>query len=278
MTRPLTRFTHTVVAAGLALALAACGDDGTAGPAGTSPRVTDPAATGTPATGPATTTEPQVTTAASDPSAFCRAELEVETAIMNEADPSAAISAAVAAAPPDVAPALDTVLAEFQANGGESEAFDEAYGEMVDWMKGNCGYGTIEATATEYAFAGIPEEVPAGPTIVSLTNVGKEFHELLLLRKNDGVTESFDELMAIEDEQETFAKTTVVGVAFAPNGAVGHAVSALSPGDYLAICFLPTGATPEVMAQMSGPDSSLPPGAGPPHFTHGMHFEFTVTD
>jgi hypothetical protein len=30
------------------------------------------------------------------------------------------------------------------------------------------------------------------------------------------------------------------------------------------------------MAQMEGPDSSLPEGAGPPHFTAGMVKEFEV--
>jgi hypothetical protein len=50
----------------------------------------------------------------------------------------------------------------------------------------------------------------------------------------------------------------------------------LEPGRYAAVCFLPQGATPELMAQMEGPDSSLPDGAGPPHFTHGMAQEFEV--
>ena len=49
-----------------------------------------------------------------------------------------------------------------------------------------------------------------------------------------------------------------------------------TPGRYFAVCFLPQGATPELMAQMEGPESSLPPGAGPPHFMAGMVQEFTV--
>lgn len=275
--RPLTALAHATLAASLAFAVTACGDDdddaadSTVAPAATEASAATEAPTATEA--PAATDAPAAT--GSDAAAFCAAEMQIEAAISSEGDPSQAIGAAVAAAPADVKPALETVLAEFEANGGESDAFGVAYGEMMTWMKDNCGYGSIEVTAQEYAFAGIPDEVPAGPTIITMTNLGAEFHEVLLLRKNDGVTESFEDIIALPQE-EAMTKSTVTGVAFGPPGDEAYTATDLVPGEYLAICFLPTGATPELMEQLEGPEGPLPPEAGPPHFTQGMMFEFTV--
>ena len=65
-------------------------------------------------------------------------------------------------------------------------------------------------------------------------------------------------------------------MTFGPPGEASYGVAELAPGRYIAVCYLPQGATPEVMAQMDGPDSSLPEGAGPPHFMAGMVQEFNV--
>ena len=58
----------------------------------------------------------------------------------------------------------------------------------------------IAVTAQDYHFEGLPSSVPAG-TSLTLTNAGHEVHELLVVRKNDGVTESFDELLALPQEE-----------------------------------------------------------------------------
>ena len=142
-------------------------------------------------------------------------------------------------------------------------------------MKDNCGFAELALTASEYAFGGLPDEVAAGPTVVTLENIGEEFHEIILVRVNDDVTESAEELLALPEE-EVFTKIEMKGVAFAPIGATANTVVDLDAGRYIALCFLPQGATAELMAQMDGPDSSLPEGAGPPHFTAGMVHEFTV--
>ena len=66
--------------------------------------------------------------------------------------------------------------------------------------------------------------------------------------------------------------------AFAFPGTVGQTVTDFTPGRYVALCFLPQGATPEIISQMGGPEDTAPAGAelGPPHFTAGMIHEFTV--
>ena len=145
-------------------------------------------------------------------------------------------------------------------------------------MEANCGYVTLNLTATEYAFGGLPTEVPAGGVIVNLANIGEQVHEFALLRVNDDVEITLEELLALPEE-ESDQYVTFVNAAFAFPEAVGHTVVNLTPGRYVAICFLPVGATPEVMSQMSGPDSSTPPGVelGPPHFMEGMVQEFTVS-
>lgn len=276
-TRPLTALALT---AGLALAATACGGDDDDTTAATEAPAATAAASPTTAPDAPTTVAPGTeapTTAATagDTAEFCAAELEIEAAVNSEGDPSAAIAAASAAAPADVKAAFDELVAAF-AEGPESEAFSTAYDGVINWMSDNCGYTVIDATATEYAYAGVPEEVPAGPAIINMTNLGAEFHEFILFRKADGVTDAPVDIVSLPEE-EMAAKATFTAAAFGPPEAVAHGVANLTPGDYFAICFLPEHATPEIMAQMEGPESPLPEGAGPPHFTHGMFVEFTVT-
>ena len=108
-----------------------------------------------------------------------------------------------------------------------------------------------------------------------MDNQGAEFHEVLLFKVNDGVTDTAIDLLSLPEE-EMGSKMSFAGVTMGPPGEPSKSVANLTPGRYIAVCFLPQGATPEVMAQMDGPDSSLPEGAGPPHFMAGMVQEFNV--
>ena len=218
--------------------------------------------------------------ASPEAAAFCEAEIGVENA-SNSEDPAAiepAIAAAMEVAPEDAAPLLDAVVTALQETGPEGPEFAAAYDALIAWMEGNCGFVTLNLTASEYAFGGMPTELPAGGTIVNLANIGEEVHEIVIVRINDDVTLTIDELLALPEE-ETETMTTFVNIAFAFPDTVGHTVVNLEPGRYVAVCFLPEGATPEVISQMSGPDSSTPPGVtlGPPHAFHGMVQEFTVS-
>jgi len=218
--------------------------------------------------------------ASPEAAAFCEAEIAVEAAAMSE-DPAAiepAIGAAMEAAPADAAPLLEAVVTALQTSGPEGPEFGAAYEALIAWMEANCGFVTLNLTASEYAFGGLPTELPAGGTIINLANIGEEVHEVAVMRINDDTELTLEELLALpEEEGEQYV--TFLNVAFAFPDEVGHTVVNLEPGRYVAICFLPEGATPEVMSQMSGPDSSTPPGVvlGPPHFTHGMVQEFTVS-
>jgi len=124
-------------------------------------------------------------------------------------------------------------------------------------------------------------------------NTGAEAHELIVARKNDGVTETWDELIAMPEE-EAFAKVTTLGPLFANPGetaAFGIGPTGPAPmtaltleqeGEYIALCFIPQGTTelPDFSAEaaQASPDASTSQAPqGPPHFVLGMRQEFTVT-
>ncbi|MET0325081.1 MAG: hypothetical protein ABW219_07665 [Ilumatobacteraceae bacterium] len=206
---------------------------------------------------------------------FCQAELAAEAAASQDpATAGPAFEALVAAAPADLKATVEAVIANAEDGPGSPE-FDAAYGEMIGFVKENCGFADVTLTTSEYAFGGLPTELAAGPTVFTVQNIGEEFHEMLVFHVNDGVTETVEELVALPEE-ELGTKATFAAAAFGPPGGTTFTAADLEPGRYFAICFLPQGATPELMAQMSGPDSSLPPGAGAPHFMEGMVQEFTV--
>ena len=209
--------------------------------------------------------------------AFCTALVATENAVDSE-DPEVigpAVEAVNAAAPDDDALAIvEAVAATFEAGGPE---FEEAYAELLDYERANCGFAELNLTASEYVFNGFPAELPAGPIIVSLENIGTEVHELTFIRFNDGVTLTADELFALPAEQQQ-AVATFAGIAYVHPGDTFGQLYDLAPGRYLAVCTLPENADPEIMSQMEVPGATEPEDAdfGRPHYTLGMIHEFTA--
>lgn len=215
----------------------------------------------------AATSEP-----AGSSSDYCGAHVDLEMAFTSgdDAATEAALAAATAVVPDELAGSLEALVASVEDYPFSGE-FDAAYGQIVEWLQDNCDLASVEVLATDYAFSGLPSELPAGPTMIELANDGAELHELLVMRKNDGVTESFEAIIELPQE-EAMELVTIVGSVVALPGGAGVMTTDLTSGDYLAICFLPTGLTPEV-AEI--PEGSAPP-LGPPHFVHGMMQELTV--
>jgi hypothetical protein len=283
---------HRLVVAGAAAALclgvAACGDDddNTAEPAATTtanqapPTTAAPDTTAPPVTtaaAPETTMAPP-TTGASDPAAFCDAEIALESAVATE-DPDAigpAFETLSASAPADVKDSVDTAIAEaqkFMASGDDpSPEFNAAYAEVIGFVKANCGFTDLSVKASNYQFNGLPREVAAGPAVITFENTANEFHEMVLFRFNDDVTENLGELLALP-EKEAMRKVTSAGAVFVAPGETGYTALDLAPGRYGAVCFMPKGATPEAMAEM---ESSGKEPTGKPHFMLGMAQEFEV--
>jgi hypothetical protein len=202
---------------------------------------------------------------AADVSAFCEAELAVEAAMtsQDEAAIGPAVEALTAATPEDIAPTVQEVLANAQ--NPESPEFAEAYAALVDYLKANCGFAELNVTLSEYAFGGIPEEVPAGPTILTAEAIGEEVHMIAIVRINDDVTLSLDELLALPEEESDAMVTEVGGVFGVFPGTSQSTVLDLTPGRYVAICFFPEGATPEMFEQMmaaeEAAEGSIPTGS-----------------
>lgn len=128
-----------------------------------------------------------------------------------------------------------------------------------------CADESLTVVAKDYEFEGMPTEVDAGEYGLMLDNQGTEWHEIIVMRKNDGVTASAQELLAMPEE-EAMTMASQVGAAFAAPGKTSGTVVDLTPGDYVAVCFIPVGTT--------GLDVE---GEGPPHFMEGMVAEFTVS-
>jgi hypothetical protein len=147
----------------------------------------------------------------------------------------------------------------------EGEEFNAASQRVHEFDLESCGWEQQQVTAVDYEFQGIDDTVPAGPVSFDLTNESDaEAHELVLFRKNDDTTETFEELLQLPQE-EAETKVTFIASTFAPPGEEAYVVADLEPGDYGAVCFIPIGATEENRE-----------GSGPPHFTQGMFSEFTV--
>jgi hypothetical protein len=262
----MTRVTAAAAAALLALGVAACGDDDT-------DATTDTTEASTDTTGAA---------AGGDTGAFCDALVDFNTAVI-ETDLDGAPEDEVKAAGEDLAPLFDTIaenapesLADPAAElneavqallDGDAEGFNEdstfdTYNELVSGAVGECGFANVEVTGVDYAFEGVPASLPAGTTSFSFTNASEaEEHEMILARRAPGVDLTFDEILALpEEESEPLVKA--VAFSFAPPGGESGALAELEPGEYVMVCFVSVGGAED----------------GPPHFTQGMKYEFTVED
>jgi hypothetical protein len=209
---------------------------------------------------------------------FCDAELAVERATSGD-DPEAigtAFAALVEAAPEDdkaiVEHTIELAQEFMEADMPPSDEFNASYGDVVELVSDNCGFGSMEATAAEYKFTGLPDSTDSGPTVVTFHNDGNEFHEMAIMRRNPGTDQTVEELLALpQDEAE--ALVTQVGGAFAAPGTTGYTVVDLEPGDYIIACFVPTGMTmaayDEMMSGGGEPD-------GAPHAMNGMHVDLEV--
>jgi hypothetical protein len=219
--------------------------------------------------------------AAGDAAAFCDGLIEFNSAVNDvdlgddsSADEVKAVGDQLAElwgpiaenAPDDLAAQTEElagVLEQLQAGDGEAFNSDETfatYSEVVDGATDSCGYESVGVTAVDYGFEGVPATIPAGNVAFDFTNSSEsEEHEMIVFSKADGVDLTFDEILALpEDEAET--KIQFTAAAFAPPGESGASLATLEPGDYVMVCFIPVGGAEE----------------GPPHFTQGMKQEFTV--
>jgi hypothetical protein len=148
----------------------------------------------------------------------------------------------------------------------ENEAYAAADAPLDAYGLQNCAYKSISTSAIDYEFDNLVSTAQAGKTTITLKNEGKEFHEIVLLRINDGVTDSVDAIMALPEEQ-LFSRVTPAFVTVVPPGMSGTGFTDLKAGKYIVLCFIPKGAEP----------GKEPAHDAKPHFLEGMLEELTVT-
>mgnify|MGYP001821566162 FL=1 len=176
-------------------------------------------------------------------------------------------------------------------------AQDDASGDSAMDMEGLA----VDVGGVEYAFTRLPTSVPAGTTL-TFTNEGVEIHEMIVNRLADGVTESFDELLAltasgVDLEAEGYIDTDFGNpmLLAMPDQTAEGSITLEQEGRYAVLCFIPTGMEPAALEEFGvdittlGPDtdlSTLSPeaqayieevSANPPHMAQGMIQEFVVT-
>lgn len=163
----------------------------------------------------------------------------------------------------DTATELAQIVDDLKAGDAESFSSDasfELYTSFVSSAGEVCPFEEVAVTGVDYAFEGVPATISSGSKTFVFTNDSEaEQHEMIIIRRNDGVDLTFEEIANLPEE-ETEDMVQFIGAAFAPPGGESSTLGMLSPGDYAMFCFIPVG---------GGED-------GPPHFTQGMLQEFTV--
>lgn len=158
-------------------------------------------------------------------------------------------------------------LQKFRETGDESVFEDEEVNEAADvidkYFFDNCDDPTAEIAAVEYEFQGAPASAEPGILRISFSNDGEEHHELVIFTKKPGTTESFDELLALPEE-EAEQKADFVNATDGEPGESSYLTVNLKAGEYLFACFVSQGTVGETE------------GEGPPHFTLGMKRELQV--
>ncbi len=145
---------------------------------------------------------------------------------------------------------------------------------------------TVDVTAVDFAFDGLPASVEAG-TEISLTNESEaELHEFVAVQLPEDEERSVEELVQLPQDEligllgagVTDVVISLPGQTDTPGAVEGDAVLE-EPGRYAIICAIPTGVDPQVYLDAAAEAEGGPPqieDAGPPHFAQGMFAELTV--
>lgn len=215
--------------------------------------------------------------ASGDAEAYCSLmeELDSQDGPPTEAQLTRAKETAPEAVAEDVEQVADAFIA---ADGDMGKVFsdptiEESFGRMEEHDAEVCGFDkpddeeeepdteaaegaeVVPVTGVDFAFEGIPADVPAGPVAFEFTNDGDAAHEMVIFKLGEGV--DLDALLASEEEPSE-EEAQDVGGTFAPPGEGGvYANVDLDPGTYAVVCFVP------------GPE-------GKPHYDLGMKTTFEV--
>lgn len=129
------------------------------------------------------------------------------------------------------------------------------------------GATAVTITAKDYEFVGADELGAAGTYAITFENEGAELHEMVIQRIDESETRTVEEMLQSEEPPDTL---TEVAFGFAcPGSNTVFNADMSEPGRYVALCFIPTGTTPET-------DPADFESGGAPHAMNGMVVELEV--
>jgi hypothetical protein len=104
----------------------------------------------------------------------------------------------------------------------------------------------VEVDLTEFKFADLPDEIPAGDHVIKFENTGEQTHFVQLIQAPEGFTvEHFQALMNGEDlpaDAPEINETNffdIGGLEFMSSGNAAWVPVTLEPGSYIVVCFWP---------------------------------------
>lgn len=115
----------------------------------------------------------------------------------------------------------------------------------------------VEIKLLDFAFQ-VPAAVPSGAQVISVANTGKQLHEAVLLKLNEGATAQEVAAAFAPGGSGMPPAMPIGGVVGLPAGAAQSFPADLTAGRYALLCFLPD------------------PASGQPHVALGMMAEFDV--
>ena len=120
---------------------------------------------------------------------------------------------------------LAILLGSVPACSSEQEAVDRA--------------SQVTVTAVDYAFRGLPDHLPAGPTVFTVRNEGGEGHDFILSRVAPGSPPVQEAIELPQVERERFLPRVARSVVVMP-GETATVSSTLRPGAYAYLCLTTT--------------------------------------
>lgn len=142
--------------------------------------------------------------------------------------------------------------------------------------------GVVTVTLSDFAFDGLPSEVPAGTRVAIRNDSAHELHEFVAVRLDDDDERPIDEVV-LDGEQLFEAGPPAAVLLAAPGGEQINAYgdgTLVEPGRYIIICNIPAGVDPHEFLS-AGDEGDGPPdvgATGAPHSQFGMFAELLVTD
>ena len=222
---------------------------------------------------------PTAAVAQTDVGAFCQARLDLADAIAAGDDTAAeaALDALVTTAPPEAQPSAQELQDLFPEHGSHALQLRkgaQAVATIDASVAAVCGFPVVDASGTDYQYAGVPESMVAGPQVLRFTNAApEEQHELVLFKVKAGNTTPPRKVLRLPDKKLNKA-TDVVAAALAAPGDLKTLILTLEPGRYIYACFLAEGTTSGDAADHSGNEHGG--GGKAPHWKQGMFGEFDV--